>query len=484
METSMPVRKSVLLAVAFAALLLVIGGSAFAIWRNSATAQARVAALHEAHLEAGNALASIRANVYLTGILTRDYLLDPDASHGRQYADQFLNIRSSTEESFRILESSAQNAEEKTALQQLRREVDTHLDPTRIVLDWTPAERNVRREAFLQERLRRREEIVALAAQVERMVTENFSTERERITRADQDFRSSLAWTTGIALLLGLAIAGLTLARMTALERRSQMAESELRRLSAQVRTTQEQERKHLSRELHDEVGQMLTGLRMELGGMSRLSGGPESELSLRVDRAKRIVEATLGIVRNIAMLLRPSMLDDLGLTPALAWLAKETSRASGMEIDATIDPVLDQLPDTHRTCLYRVAQEGITNISKHAGAHKVEIFLKLVGDWVVGTVADDGCGFDTQAVKPGGLGLMGMEERLRELHGHLRVVSILGRGTRLEFRLPVPVDRKQFAQEEAAAETKAEMKAENNDDTYPDRGRSRHSPDRAETSA
>ena len=108
MEPSVRVRRSVLLTVAFAGLLLIIGGSALAIWWNSTAAQARVAALHNAHLEAGNALAAIRANVYLTGILTRDYLLDPDPSHARQYADQFLNIRSSTEDSFRILEASAQ----------------------------------------------------------------------------------------------------------------------------------------------------------------------------------------------------------------------------------------------------------------------------------------------------------------------------------------------------------------------------------------
>ena len=471
MKSSMRVRGSVLLTVAFAALLFIIGGSALAIWRNSTTAQARVAALHNAHLEAGSALASIRANVYLTGILTRDYLLDPDPSHARQYADQFLNIRSSTEDNFRILEASAQNLEEKAALGRLRREVDTHLDPTRIVLDWTPQEKNIRRGGFLQERLRRREEIVVLAAQAEQMMTDNFSSERERITKADQDFRSSLAWTTGIALLLGLGIASVTLARMTALERHSQMAESELRRLSGQVRTAQEQERKYLSRELHDEVGQMLTGLRMELGGMSRLSGDADSELSSRIERSKGIVEATLGIVRNIAMLLRPSMLDDLGLTPALAWLAKEMSRSSGMEIEANVDPTLNLLPDAYRTCLYRVAQEGITNISKHAGAHKVEISLKLIGGWVGGTISDDGCGFDTQAIKPGGLGLMGMEERLRELDGHLRVISVLGHGTRLEFRLPVPRDAEGIAVEEIH-------------DSYPDRGRSRHSPDRVETSA
>ena len=476
MERSMRVRGSVLLTGAFAGLLLIIGGSALAIWWNSTAAQARVAALHNAHLEAGNALASIRANVYLTGILARDYLLDSDLSHARQYADQFLNIRGNTEDSFRILEASAKDAGGKAALERLHREVSTHLDPTRILLDWTADEKNVRRSAFLQERLRRREEIVALAAQVERVMTENFSTERERITKADQDFRSSLAWTTGIALLLGLGIAGVTLARMTALERHSQVAESELRRLSTQLRTAQEQERTYLSRELHDEVGQMLTGLRMELSAMSRMSGGADSELSSRITRAKGIVEDTLGIVRNIAMLLRPLMLDDLGLTPALAWLMKQTSRSSGMEFDTNVDSALNLLPDTHRTCLYRVAQEALTNISKHAGAHKVEVSLKIVGGWVVGTIADDGCGFDTRSVTREGLGLTGMEERLRELGGHLRVISALGEGTRLEFRLPAPKAAEGSAAEEIAAEIKR--------DSHPDRRRSRDRPDRLETSA
>ena len=89
MESSVRVRRSILLSVAFAGLLLIIGASAFAIWRNATAAQLRVAALHNAHLEAGNALAALRANVYLTAILTRDYLLDADPNHARQYADQF-----------------------------------------------------------------------------------------------------------------------------------------------------------------------------------------------------------------------------------------------------------------------------------------------------------------------------------------------------------------------------------------------------------
>ena len=178
---------------------------------------------------------------------------------------------------------------------------------------------------MLRQRVRKRQEIFALAEQVEQLVTANFVKERQRITTADQEFRTSLGWTTGIALLLGLAIAGGTLARMSALERQSQTAESQLRLLSGQLRTTQEQERKYLSRELHDQVGQMLTGVRMELASIARIHADSESEVSARIARAKGTVEQTLRIVRNIAMLLRPSMLDDLGLTPALIWLLKRS---------------------------------------------------------------------------------------------------------------------------------------------------------------
>lgn len=476
MVSSVRVRRSILLGVAFVSLLLIIGVSAFAIWRNATAAQLRVATVHRAHLEAGNALAALRANVFLTGILTRDFLLDVDPKHSQQYADQFLKIRMGIDDSFRALEASAQGDQEKAALERLREEVETHLDPTRIVLDLTLAGENPRRAEFLQERLRRREQIVALASGVEKMMTENFSRERERITKADEEFRASLAWTAGLALVLGFGIAGITLARMVVLESQSQIAESELRRLSTQVRTAQEKERKYLSRELHDQVGQMLTGLRMELSSIAQAHGDADGELFSRIKHANSNVEQTLRVVRNIAMLLRPSMLDDLGLAPAILWLTKEMSRSSGMEIEAKVDPALDHLPDTHLTCLYRVVQEALTNVSKHAGAHKVEVSLKATGEWVVGSIEDNGCGFDTGAVRRDGLGLVGMDERIRELGGHFRVISVAGQGTRAEFRLPIPKSGVRTGTEKTAKEIR--------DDSHPDRGRPRDRTDRIETSA
>ena len=123
---------------------------------------------------------------------------------------------------------------------------------------------------MLRDRLRRRQEVFALTGQVEQLAIANFERQGDQITKADEQLRASLGWISAVALLFGLGISAITLLHTTRLERQSETAESELRRLSGQLRTTQEQERKLLSRELHDQVGQMLTGLRMELGSISR----------------------------------------------------------------------------------------------------------------------------------------------------------------------------------------------------------------------
>lgn len=433
-------RGSIVLAAAFAALLLVIGATCMTVWRKAMQAQDHVADLHTMHLETGNALNAIRASVYLNGILTRDYLLDLDPTHTPQYVEQFENMRAKTEESFRILASSGLAAEQRGAVQQLHRELNAYLDSTGSVLAWTAEEKREQRIQMLRQRARRRQEVFALAEQVEQLTTANFVRERRRITTADRDFRASLGWTTGIAMLFGCGIAFATLLRMLALERQSRAAESELRLLSGQIRTAQEEERKSLSRELHDQVGQMLTGLRMELASIARLNGDSESEISSRIARAKGTAEQTLRIIRNIAMLLRPSMLDDLGLTPALAWLVKEMSRSSGIEMRSEVDSRVDSLPEQHRTCIYRVVQEALTNASRHSGARRVDLTLSMNGGSVVGTVVDDGCGFVRNLDNRRGLGLLGMEERVRELGGAIRVLSTPGKGAHVRFELPAPL--------------------------------------------
>jgi signal transduction histidine kinase len=437
----------------------------WAVWRNARQAQAKAATLHERDLHTHEALATIRSSVYLIAILTRDYLLDQDPTHGREYIDQFNSVQASAKHSFDALDQAAQDEVQHSTLRLLWMELEGYWDTTQVMLDWSPKEKQAQRDAMLHQRIRRREEILALAERIEELTSQSSAEERGRMAAEDRDFQASLGFIAGGALLLGLGISVFTLIRMRGLEQKSHAAETGLRMLSGQIRTTQEEERKFLSRELHDQVGQILTGLRMELTAISRLQAAPDSEATTRLTRAKGTVEQILGIVRNIAMLLRPSMLDDLGLTPALNWLVKEVSRSRGMTIRAEVNPLVDELPDAHRTCLYRVVQEALTNATRHSGARTVDLQVDSTGDWVRAIITDDGKGFERGTEWRKGLGLLGMEERVRELGGNLRVVSAPGRGTSVEIRLPCPT------------------LAEDKSDEDSDRGRSRDRSDRIKTS-
>ncbi len=430
-------RGSTFLVAAFVGLLLLIGVATFAVARSARTAQARVIALNKTRMQSDDALDMIRANVYLLGILTRDYLLDVDPADAHQYVTQFNAIRSETEKGFEVLAQSKDVELPRDALQQLRQEFGAYSEVTGTVLGWSSEQKRLRGSEMLRQRLRRRQEVFALTAQIEQLVTANLERQGDQVTKADQQLRASLGWISSVALLLGLGISAVTLVHTTRLEKKSQVAESELRQLSGQLRTAQEQERKLLSRELHDQVGQMLTALRLELGSIARTV--TDAEGALRLASAKGIVEQVLRAVRDIAMLLRPSMLDDLGLTPALAWLGRETSRTSGIEVQMDVEDATDSLPEAHRTCLYRIVQEALTNATLHSGARRVQVRLRTGRAWVGGTVTDDGRGFETGQDLPKGLGLLGMQERVRELGGSIRIISSLGRGTRIEVRLPRP---------------------------------------------
>jgi signal transduction histidine kinase len=181
----------------------------------------------------------------------------------------------------------------------------------------------------------------------------------------------------------------------------------------------------------------MLTGLKMELTSFGRRRPLDEAELYNRIDRAKASVEQILGTVRNIAMLLRPSMLDDLGLTPALRWHAKEFSRLCGMQIQCDLDESADRIPEPQRTCLYRVVQEALTNCGRHSHAKHIEVKVTCTPSGAVAVVSDDGVGFSVETSNTG-LGVLGIRERVRELRGKFSVSSEPGKGTRLEVSLPL----------------------------------------------
>jgi signal transduction histidine kinase len=159
-------------------------------------------------------------------------------------------------------------------------------------------------------------------------------------------------------------------------------------------------------------------------------------EMRDRVRAIATMAEKTLSEVRDLALLLRPSMLDDFGLVPALNWQAREMSKRTGLSIAVEASEDCDSLPEEHRTCIYRMAQEALNNAARHAAARSVRVAVRKEGNRVLFSVRDDGAGFDKKVVR--GLGLLGMEERVRSLGGRLRIESQPGRGTTIMAELPL----------------------------------------------
>jgi signal transduction histidine kinase len=158
--------------------------------------------------------------------------------------------------------------------------------------------------------------------------------------------------------------------------------------------------------------------------------------LRLHLASIRTLAERTANEVRDLALLLRPSMLDDFGLVPALNWHGRETAKRTGLNVVVSAEEAVDDLPEEHTTCIYRMVQEAVNNAARHASARTVEVVVRREADRVVFSVQDDGAGFDASFVR--GLGLLGMEERVRRLGGRLRIDSQPGRGTSIAAELPL----------------------------------------------
>jgi signal transduction histidine kinase len=223
--------------------------------------------------------------------------------------------------------------------------------------------------------------------------------------------------------------------------------QADLQRLSGRLISAQEEERRRISQELHDELGQSLTAMSINLAAMERVLP-PESEPTIleRLDETKTLVDETLDQMRDLSLELRPSMLDDLGLVPTLRWYAHSYQKRAGIEVVLETLNLEDRLDPETETVLYRVAQEALTNVARHAQASTVAVRLKRSETSVTASIEDDGVGLDeTQLSAPEGAqrgaGLLGMRERIASRNGTLRIESQPGTGTRLIVEIPLAQD-------------------------------------------
>jgi PAS domain S-box-containing protein len=203
-----------------------------------------------------------------------------------------------------------------------------------------------------------------------------------------------------------------------------------------------EAERARVSQELHDELGQSLTGIKIDLGWLRdhlprELATGV---IGTRLQDALGLVDGTVETVRRISGDLRPGVLDDLGLEAALRWLTRDVGKRSGLAIRLEKDGDLPELPPAASTAIFRVVQEALTNVTRYAAGAHVVLRYGVADDRVIVTVTDDGPGFDPRASRGPreGLGLLGMQERARRHGGHVTVTSAPGRGTTVSLSLPI----------------------------------------------
>lgn len=220
---------------------------------------------------------------------------------------------------------------------------------------------------------------------------------------------------------------------------RQEIAAQELQQLSRRLLQAQEDERQRLARDLHDEAAQALTSLLVHLRLLER-AHTPE-EAQQRVLELRELTAQALDEVRRVALDLRPTILDDLGLGPALEWRVDEFNKADGIRAAVQIAGMEQRLPRDTELALYRVGQESLNNVAKHAEARTVNVHLRTAGDDVVLEITDDGCGFDPEQRfddKIRGLGLAGMQERMAMVGGTLAIESNAGQGTTIIARAPL----------------------------------------------
>jgi len=234
----------------------------------------------------------------------------------------------------------------------------------------------------------------------------------------------------------------LSQARLEELLKQSKELELRFRELSRLVIHSQEEERKRISRELHDEIAQILVGISFHLGALQQqVHAGPQV-ISEKIRVAQGLVRDSVEAVRRFAQDLRPAVLDDLGLVPALRSYLEEVGRHSGVKIRFAAFSGADRLDVSQRTVIFRIAQEALVNVLRHAQATRVEVVLRRGGGGITLRINDDGRGFDaakTLRVRSREcIGLLGMRERAEMVGGIFRLVTSPGNGTRIELQIPM----------------------------------------------
>lgn len=431
---------AVVIHLGYLAVLVLLVFAAYEVFQfQSANTSIRLST-YESYLRQEESLAALRRSIWTAANAGRDYFLSSEPSRRERFQGQLTGIR---RESEAAVASLARLDPVRSDELEISPKVSAYLGGLGAIT--RPSENSgasppeqLRELVPLRTRaLEALEDFTRLAQQDVRVVLAEVAERRAQSARR-------ILILIGAVFVVALLVAGFT-ARYAVRregERRRHMLETararqELEQLSARLVEVQEEERRTLSRELHDEVGQTLTALRMEISHSLRVVRDPEPRA--RLDRARRLAEVCVSAVRNISLMLRPSLLDDLGLAAALQWQLDQLGRRSGIETAFHANDSGETLSDPVKTCVFRTAQEALNNCEKYASASRVEVTLAIAEEHLALEVRDNGIGvsLNEQSMPLQGTGLLGIRERVSRLGGTLTIEGAPGQGTRVGIRLP-----------------------------------------------
>ena len=439
----------------FRAALVLGFGVTLALWlytgmafdRRIATARSEADEISRRYLRAQELLSTVRAQVLLSAVTVRDALLDPSPATMESYEQQLIASNHVSRMALADYEPVIDTAVESARIEALRAEIDQLHTTSREVIHDASGRTPAGIRMLLNERIGpRREAALAISEEITTLNRTSFvrqqTAEAEIYEQAERGSRRQL----GGALVIGLGVLLVTSLYAWRLEsrlrrqmKRDAAISAELQQTSAKVLNAQEEERRTIARELHDEVGQALTAIRVELDvAQRRLS--VETAAQEPLHEAQTMTDGALQTVRNITKLLHPAALDDLGLAAVIETALRGMSRRHNIRAQFHQVGLRERLPREVELAAYRIIQEALTNVARHAQATECNVRLTQLSDRLLVEVEDNGVGFVEDSDRPivaRGLGLVSVRERAVRLGGTFNVLSAPGEGTRVIVSLP-----------------------------------------------
>lgn len=435
------------LVAGFAVLIALWAFAGFELIRSLGDVERRVTAEHAAFARAGDTVSLIRRNVLEASINVRDALIDADAVARESYQGEIRLLRDAIQARMGTYLRDVASVEERGEWTKLRAKLDEYW----ISLDFVFADdlptSTTRAATMLRRNVRPiRQDVLTLLDNLKELQAASRHQHDAEVQQLYAAARRRFFWIVAGALLLGVIAAWLAARHIAGLEgeiHRQRLAETQnrvdLERLSARLVDAQEAERRSLARELHDEVGQALTAIKMSVGVALRTPGTPP-RARVALEEARGVAETTLQGVRDLSQLLHPSMLDDFGLPETLTAYLRNFSKRTGIRAYFSLEGIEERLPPDVEVCIYRIVQEALTNVARHSGALTCDVSLRRAGEQVELVIEDSGRGMTTTPDGPDarrGLGLMGMRERAQALDGKFVLDNRPEGGTRLSVTVP-----------------------------------------------